>query len=52
MVDGAKFNSHDSGSHLKKEVDLKKWLVKEKFVYDCNWVEVARKISQYIGVHF
>ena len=29
MVDGAKFNSHDSGGHLK--VDFDKWPLQEKF---------------------
>ena len=40
MVDGAKFNSLDSGSHFKK------LMLKEKFKYLCNWVEVSSKIEQ------
>ena len=32
MVDGAKWNSHDSGTYFKKST-LKNGLLKEKFLY-------------------
>ena len=44
MVDGAKFNSHDSGSHFKKS-SLKKMAAERKICMFCNWVEVISKIE-------
>ena len=57
MVDGAKFNSHDIGNHLKlSEADLKKWPLKEYFIYRffVTELKVANKIENaiYIGIHF
>ena len=41
MVDGAKFNSHNSGDHRLK-VDFWKWLLQGKFIYLRNYVEVTK----------
>ena len=50
MVDGAKFNSHDSGSHFKKST-FKNGHWKKKIIYLCNWVEVASKIEHAVTTY-
>ena len=48
MMDGAKFNSHDSGSHFKKSTFKNGHWKKNSYIFS-NWVEVASKIEHAVA---
>ena len=53
MVDGAKFNSYDSGSHFKKSTFKNGYWKKKSYIFvtDNDWVEVASKIEHAVTTY-